>query len=70
MARKTVVRKPREGDAFWMFDSLYAVKASSEETDGTFTAMEMTIPPGMGRLPTSIRAPSRSTCSRARSATT
>lgn len=47
----TVVRKPGEGDAYWMLDSLYEVKASSEETGGMLTAMQMTIPPGMGPPP-------------------
>ena len=51
MAEKTVMRKPGEGDAIWMLDSLYEVKTSSDETDGTLTAMEMTIPPGMGPPP-------------------
>lgn len=51
MADTTVVRKPGEGDAVWMLDSLYAIKASGEETGGSLTAMEMTIPPGMGPPP-------------------
>jgi len=46
-----VVRRPGEGDAVWMLDSLYAIRASGEETGGTLTAMEMTIPPGMGPPP-------------------
>ncbi len=51
MAGKTVVRKPDEGEAFWMLDSLYEVKASGEETGGELTVMQMTIPPGMGPPP-------------------
>jgi quercetin dioxygenase-like cupin family protein len=51
MAGTTVVRQPGEGDAVWMLDSLYEVKASGEQTDGTLTAMEITIPPGMGPPP-------------------
>lgn len=48
---ETIVRKRGEGDAVWMLDSLYAIRASSEETDGAVTIMEMTIPPGMGPPP-------------------
>ena len=48
MAGKTVVRRPGEGDAIWMLNSLYEVRASSNETGGELTAMEMTIPAGMG----------------------
>jgi quercetin dioxygenase-like cupin family protein len=51
MAGKTVVRKPGEGDAIWMINSLYEVKASTAETDGELTAMLMTVPPGMGPPP-------------------
>ena len=51
MEGKTVVRKPGEGDAIWMLDSLYEVKASAEETGGELTAMVMTIAPGMGPPP-------------------
>lgn len=51
MAGKPVVRKQGEGDAIWMLDSLYEVKASTEETNGTMTIMEMTLPPGMGPPP-------------------
>jgi len=51
MPGTTVVRKPGEGEAFWLLDSLYAVRASSDETDGALTAMEMTIRPGMGPPP-------------------
>jgi quercetin dioxygenase-like cupin family protein len=51
MAGKTVVRKPGEGDAVWMLDSLYEIRASSDETDGALTVMEMTLPAGMGPPP-------------------
>jgi quercetin dioxygenase-like cupin family protein len=47
----TVVRMQDEGDAFWMLDSLYEVKVSADETGGSLTAMQMTIPPGMGPPP-------------------
>jgi quercetin dioxygenase-like cupin family protein len=50
MAR-TVVRNRGEGKALWMLGGLYEVKASSEETDGAMTIMEMTIPAGMGPPP-------------------
>src|SRR5437899_12243063 len=46
-----VVRRPGEGDAIWMLNSLYEVRASSDDTGGELTAMEMTIPPGMGPPP-------------------
>jgi quercetin dioxygenase-like cupin family protein len=51
MADKTVVRKRGEGKALWMLGGLYEVKASSDETDGKLTVMEMTIPAGMGPPP-------------------
>jgi quercetin dioxygenase-like cupin family protein len=47
----TVVRQAGEGDAIWMLNSLYEVRASSDETGGQLSAMEMTIPPGMGPPP-------------------
>src|SRR3989449_7051415 len=34
-----------------MLNSLFEVRASNDETGGTLTAMEMTIPPGMGPPP-------------------
>jgi quercetin dioxygenase-like cupin family protein len=51
VADKAVIRRPDEGDAIWMLNSLYEVRASSDETGGQLTAMEMTIPPGMGPPP-------------------
>lgn len=51
MPGTTVVRKPGEGKALWMLDSLYEVKAASDETGGAMTVMEMTIPEGMGPPP-------------------
>ena len=40
MAGTTVVREPGEGDAIWMINSLYEVRASSDETGGELTAMD------------------------------
>ncbi len=51
MADKVVVRKPGEGDAFWVLGGLYEVKAASDETNGGLTVMHMTIPEGMGPPP-------------------
>ena len=34
MAGTTVVRQPGEGDAIWMLNSLYEVRASSDDTGG------------------------------------
>jgi quercetin dioxygenase-like cupin family protein len=48
---ETIVRRPKEGDAVWMLNSLYEVKAGTDETGGALTAMEMTIPPNMGPPP-------------------
>ncbi|GAA2657847.1 cupin domain-containing protein [Nonomuraea recticatena] len=48
MANKVVVRKPGEGDAFWVLGGLYEVKAASSETNGSVTVMHMTLPPGSG----------------------
>jgi quercetin dioxygenase-like cupin family protein len=51
MAAETLVRKAGDGDAVWMLNSLYEVKAGSDETAGMLTAMEMTLPPNMGPPP-------------------
>lgn len=47
----TVLRGPGEGEAIWLLGGLYEVKASSDETDGAMTIMQMTTPPGMGPPP-------------------
>ena len=46
-----VVRKPGEGDAYWMLGGLYEVLASSSDTGGAATVMQMTVPAGMGPPP-------------------
>ncbi|MEU8919236.1 cupin domain-containing protein [Streptomyces nigrescens] len=51
MTKNSVVRRKGEGDAFWMLNGLYEVKASGEETNGEMTVMEMTIPEGGGPPP-------------------
>jgi quercetin dioxygenase-like cupin family protein len=51
VADKAVVRRPGEGEAIWMLNSLYEVRASSDETGGQLSAMELTIPAGMGPPP-------------------
>jgi quercetin dioxygenase-like cupin family protein len=51
MAVDSVVRKPDEGQAFWMLGGLYEVKVSSDESDGAMTVMEMTIPAGAAPPP-------------------
>ena len=38
--------KPDEGTALWMLGALYTIKASSKETAGRFSVVEMLIPPG------------------------
>ena len=51
MAGESVVRTAGEGKAFWMLGGLYEVKASSAETDGEMTVMQMTMPGGVGPPP-------------------
>lgn len=51
MAGGTLVRDRDVGDAVWMLGGRYEVKASSEETDGAMTVMEMWMPAGMGPPP-------------------
>jgi quercetin dioxygenase-like cupin family protein len=51
MADGYVARDQGDGEAVWMLGGLYEVKASSEETNGELTVMQMTIPPGMGPPP-------------------
>jgi quercetin dioxygenase-like cupin family protein len=46
-----VVRNRGEGQALWMLNGLYEVKATSEETGGELTAMEITVPEGSGPPP-------------------
>lgn len=48
---QTIVRKRGEGKALWALNGLYELKATSEETDGTLTVGELTIPAGMGPPP-------------------
>ena len=45
MSDSVVVRRPGEGQAWWMLGGLYEVKVSSEESNGALTLLEMTIPP-------------------------
>jgi quercetin dioxygenase-like cupin family protein len=51
MTETTVMRRPGEGEAFWMLGGLYEVLVSSEESDGAMTVMQMTCPAGMGPPP-------------------
>ncbi len=51
MPENVHVRHSGDGKAFWFLNGLYEVKASSEETNGALTVMEMTIPEGMGPPP-------------------
>ncbi|MCQ8773636.1 cupin domain-containing protein [Streptomyces telluris] len=51
MAKNAHVRHSGDGKAIWMLNGLYEVKASSDETNGVMTVMEMTIPEGMGPPP-------------------
>jgi quercetin dioxygenase-like cupin family protein len=46
-----IVHKPGEGQAFWMLGGLYEVLLSSDESNGTATIMQMTMPAGMGPPP-------------------
>jgi quercetin dioxygenase-like cupin family protein len=50
--QKTVVHKPgAAGQAFWMLGGLYEVLLSSDESNGSTTIMQMTVPAGMGPPP-------------------
>src|SRR4051794_26946139 len=51
MADAKVVRGKGEGEAFWMLGGLYEVKAAADETNGSATIIEMTLPPGLGPPP-------------------
>ncbi len=51
MAGTTVVLGPDEGTALWLFDGLFEVKASGEETGGAMTVVQITVPPGAGPPP-------------------
>ncbi|MEV4869700.1 cupin domain-containing protein [Streptomyces syringium] len=51
MAKNAHVRHSGDGSAFWMLNGLYEIKASSDETDGAVTVVEMTLPEGSGPPP-------------------
>lgn len=51
MAATTVARKAGESTALWVLGGLYEIKVSSEESGGTVTVMEMTIPVGAAPPP-------------------
>jgi steroid delta-isomerase-like uncharacterized protein len=46
-----VVHQPGEGKGYWMLDSLYDVRLSSNESGGKLTVVEMTVPEGHGPPP-------------------
>jgi len=46
-----VISDRGQGDAVWMLGGRYEVKASSEQTNGAMTVMEMWMPAGMGPPP-------------------
>lgn len=48
---KVIARGAGEGTALWMLGGLYELKATSDETDGEMSVVEMTIPVGMGPPP-------------------
>ena len=48
---QTVVRTEAKGDAYWMLGGLYEVLASSEDTGGAITVMQMTVPVNAGPPP-------------------
>ncbi|MBI2395868.1 MAG: ester cyclase [Deltaproteobacteria bacterium] len=52
-AAQLVNRKPGEGTPLWMLGGLYTIKASSKETNGELSVLEMLIPPG-GQAPPHI----------------
>ncbi len=51
MTASTVVRQPGAAGAYWLLGGLYEVLASSEETGGVSTIMQITTPPGTGPPP-------------------
>ena len=70
MAGKSVVHGQGESEALWMLGGLYEIRLSSDETDGTLTIMEMTVPEGAGRLLISTMATGQSTSWKERRPTT
>jgi mannose-6-phosphate isomerase-like protein (cupin superfamily) len=48
---KNVSLQPGEGRSYWMLGGLYTVKASSDETGGALSVMEMLMPEGGGPPP-------------------
>ena len=48
---KSVVRPAGQGEAYWVLGGLYEVLVSSEETGGSSTIMQMTVPEGAGPPP-------------------
>ena len=51
MPGKSVTRRSGEGEALWLLGGLYEVKVSSQDSGGTTTVMEISIPEGAGPPP-------------------
>src|ERR687887_123947 len=51
MAAKSVVTKSATGQAVWMLGGRYTVRASSDDSGGELTVMEMELPVGSGPPP-------------------
>jgi quercetin dioxygenase-like cupin family protein len=51
MADTTVVRASGEGNPIWMLGGLYEIKVAGDESGGSTTVVEMTIPEGSGPPP-------------------
>ena len=51
MSDTTVIRAQGEGKPIWMLGGLYEIKASGDETGGSATVMEITVPEGSGPPP-------------------
>jgi quercetin dioxygenase-like cupin family protein len=51
MADQVVVRHSGEGKAYWMLGGLYENKALADETGGSMSVFEMTLPAGLGPPP-------------------
>ena len=51
MTHKSVTRKQGESEALWMLGGLYEVLVSADDTEGSMTVMQMTIPDGAGPPP-------------------
>lgn len=51
------IRGPRAGDEYWLVGDLYTLKATGEDTGGSYSLVEILVSPGKGPrcIPTALK---------------